>query len=386
MLAVVASLLLAGAPTAEIPAAERRTLPVVIVAPGKSMAMTSRTDLIRRLDEVAKAQTQLVVAPLPDAPSCLEDASVSRFRCLTLLARADERKGAISELLVVSVVPSADHDRMFAVLIDTKIASELIDRSTNASTIDSQIRRHAIVARAEPLEINSPSDVGRFVEALFTGDFRAALERAGHLSSLGTIALEVPKANFEVRLDGRALPGVTRPPVTHITEVAAGGRHLRLLHPEYELVETTLEVRANEIASWRPQLVPRRAVDRVANHVVRWGGVGVAAVGLGIGAYTALSTPQADWYCFGEADEGGCAALNTTLRPVGGTGAPHDAMLPNEGLPWASVALGLTALGVTAAVLNFVLAEDERFPWLEILVGIGAGAVGFGAPLAVQAL
>ena len=68
------------------------------------------------------------------------------------------------------------------------------------------------------------------------------------------------------------------------------------------------------------------------------------------------------------------------------TGAPHDAMLPNEGLPWASVALGLTALGVTAAVLNFVLAEDERFPWLEILVGIGAGAVGFGAPLAVQAL
>lgn len=357
----------------EVAAADRRVLPVVILSVSESMEMTSRTDLLRRIDGEARTRAELDVELLPGADACIQDTSVSeRFPCLARSAARGDRPNVLDKILIVSVAAGSSGDRFSAVLLDVRIANEISQEASGAD-LGAELRRRAIIARARPLDATIPDDVQRFVGRLFDDAFLGAYGP----NAFGAIELHLRHDGYELRVDGQTLSGVGLAPVTRIVRVRPGRRQVEIRHPTLLPEQTTLEVPLNGVVKWEPSTHSKDRTPVVVNHVVRWTGVAAVLVGAGFGVYALASSSDTEPHCL---DLGGmCTNTPSTARYVGHGDAAHDEIGSASGVRYSSLAFGLGAFGLTAAVSNLLLAEDERYPWLEIGLALVAGAVGVGA-------
>ncbi len=370
--------LVAGATPHEVAATDRPVLPVVIVSVTDAMEMTSRTDLLRRIDAEARARADLSVELMSGTDACLQSTSIGdRFPCLARLASRDDRPNLLDEILIVSVAPGERGDRLSGVLLDADTTNEIAD-STPSSELGAALRRRAIVARAEPLEATIPDDVQRFVGRLLGDDFLAAFGRTEY----GTVELLLERDGYELRVDGQTLSGLGESPVTRVIRVPPGRRRIEVRHPTLLPSTTDLEVAAGAVVQWRPSGELRDSSAVVANQVVRWTGVAAVVLGVGFGAYALATEPATQPVCFTLGAD--CPDVGRVPRFVGVSDPPDGEPGDTNGVRYSSLAFGLGAFGLTAALTNVWLAEDERFPWLEIGLAVVAGAVGALVPYAAQ--
>ncbi|MEQ9500109.1 MAG: hypothetical protein RIT81_24755 [Deltaproteobacteria bacterium] len=362
--AVALTLLVASSTPHEVPATDRRVLPVVLFTVTDTLRLTSRTDLLRRLDDVAQAEADLTAELMPTADPCTKlDSTAERFKCIAAQAGRDERSSLTDEVLIISVAQTDAGERFSALLLDWRVTNQIVEK-TELEKVGSALRRRAIVARSPPLEARIPDDVQLFVSRLFTDTLRARFREAPY----GVVELVLERSGCELRLDGQTLGGLGDAPITRIVRVPPGRRQVEVQHPAMMPVTKTLVVEEGGVAQWRPDFVPRDQSAVVANQVVRWTGIAAGVTGAAIGIYALVSAPD-DNVCFEE--DAGCPDLGA--KPYYLTGQVR----------YSSVAVGLSALGVTAAVSNWLLAENERFPWLEIGLAVAAGAVGWLVPAVV---
>ncbi len=348
----------------EVPATDRRVLPVVIFTVTDTLRLTSRTDLLRRLDDAAQAEADLSAELMPAADPCTKlDSTAERFKCIAAQAGRDERKTLTDEVLIVSVAQTEVGERFSALLLDWRVTNQIV-AETEREKVGSALRRLGIVARSPTLEARIPDDVQRFVSRLFSDTLRSRFREARY----GVVELHLERSGCELRVDGQTLGGLGDAPVTRIVRVPPGRRQIDVNHPAMMPVTKTLVVEEGGVVQWRPDFVPQDQSAIVANQVVRWSGVAAGVTGVAIGLYAVVSAPD-DNVCL---DAGpGCSDFGAK---------PYYLADP---VRYSSVAIGLSALGVTAAVSNWLLAQNERFPWLEIGLAVAAGAVGWLVPAVV---
>lgn len=369
MLPLCLALLAAAPPDAELSAGERGLLSVVVVAPAGRMQSTTRSDMLRSIGNAARLNTNLVVQELQNAEPCLDQTQGGdRLRCLAIAAGADAEETTAPFFLIVSVLRTPKEDRLSAMLVDSTRANEIVVRTgpENADQAGVDILREAVRASVPQTAARDADEIEIFVRKMFD-QLRPVFSATGFWGELGTIDIEVDRAGLEISLDGKTLPGVTAKGRTRIVEVREGKRTLKLSGGNAVPVSTTMVIERNVTATWNP--VIEEVVVSYANDVVFWSGVGVGVAGVAL-AVVGIATPaRTRSHCYQRNAGDRCEDLNTTFRSFDGRTGSVGA---------GQVAIGLVTASVTTLVLNLFLAEDGRFPWLEIVGGVVAGGIGFG--------
>ena len=208
-------------------------------------------------------------------------------------------------------------------------------------------------------------------------ELRSALEALGHYAVWGAIELE-SCAGCTLELDGRVLAGAEGP--VRLSAIRGGLRKLRLLRSGNVVLTCTIGVRAGQVAKTTPgvcEAAPPPAP--VVVPVLKWGGLGVAAIGvalIGWGAAVAASGP--DQICLRREDDRNTACASLGLPTFGFDGDPGIAIDPDavnpSGVPIAALGAGFLTTGVAIGAGAFAIDDDSSW-WIPVGAGLLLGAV-----------
>lgn len=273
-----------------------------------------------------------------------------RFACWTRLASADDRSAI---LLVVSLVPGAG---VGGVALDLEAANEALEALGSASSERAENRLFSIAVSLtatgdDPIE----ERLGRAVKQALT-----KITRRRGLARTGKIELSAD-AGLHIYVDGRAV-GITRDSPTSLESLRPGRRQVEL---RAERDAEAVAAGAVDVASEATAVVDLRPTERPSHPMhaySAWAGAGVAAAGAAL-VFAALATQPED----------------RVLMPDAERSVDYDGVL-------APIGFGLIGAGAVAGVGYGWFANAETYEWWWAAIGVAAGALVFGANLAVDAI
>jgi hypothetical protein len=345
-----------------------RPLPFVLILPFGRLSTLGSSELIGLLSRSLAEHTDLQLQPMDE----LQSGCAGLMSCMITRLRA--APGAPD--LLLSFQSAAAEERVDPVsveLIDLEKAARAIaaakngpPRSKEDLEIDLELAvSKSAIAASRKITLKTKEEAEAFAGGLVEHDLEAALSERGHWHPFGRIEVALEAPGFELQLDADAL-GVAPEGLVAVTGVPAGRRTLRLRHPDADEAVLEVEVSAGATSSlvapavrWRP------SSGRVAT---LWTGLGVAAAGVGLGAY-ALSTHGPTSTCL----------VGAGVPPSAPTGAcPASPAFRSWGpilqVPLAYALLG--AGGIAAAAAEWLGAPQDT-PWIGIAAGGAVGALAY---------
>lgn len=364
----------------------RSPIAVVVAAPTGDEARVRSSELIRVVDELLRARTDLALQ-LVEA-SALADCQ-GRLVCLVEKVGGGPAAGGEppSYLLVLSnVTRTGEPDRLSAQLVDVARAQETVARASRGGMIDTWMDQVEATLNEEALSteraaIADLAAAQRVITEWLERRFAPTLQAADHWEPYGEVVVVTERAGLELRVDGQAV-GTTEAGRTRVTEVRAGPRVLALVGPMVERFEATVTVVRGETVTLEPELTSARSAAAVRDAVMI-SGVVLATAGV-VAGVLALAAADGDVvsHCFQGAP--GCADGTSFVGSSAST-APAAQLEPVETGGVLLLPLGYSLLGAGAVwAVGAWLSEDE-VPWLPVLVGLGVGTLAYAVSAAAGA-
>lgn len=365
---------------------ERSPIAVVVAAPTGDEARVRSSELIRVVDELLRARTDLALQ-LVEA-SALADCQ-GRLVCLVEKVgdgTATDRAAPSFLLVLSNVTRAGEPDRLSAQLVDVARAQATVARAASGGAVDAWRDQAEATLNEEALstERAAVADLAaaqRVLTEWLERRFAPTLQAADHWEPYGEVVVVSGRAGLELRVDGQAV-GTTEAGRTRVAEVRAGARVLALVGPMIERYEATITVARGESVLLEPELTSAQSTSPVRDAVMI-SGVVLASAGV-VAGVLALATADGDVvsHCFqgtpGCADgtafvgSGASTARAAQLEPVGTGGV---LLLP----------LGYSLLGAGAVwTVGAWLSQDE-VPWVPVLVGLGVGTLAYAVSAAAGA-
>lgn len=365
---------------------ERSPIAVVVAAPTGDEARVRSSELIRVVDELLRARTDLALQ-LVEA-SALADCQ-GRLVCLVEKVgdgTATDRAPPSFLLVLSNVTRAGEADRLSAQLVDVARAQTTLAHAARGGAVDAWREQAEATLNEEALSteraaIADLTAAQRVLTEWLERRFAPTLQAADHWEPYGEVVVVTERAGLELRVDGQAV-GTTQAGRTRVTEVRAGPRVLALVGPMIERYEATVTVVRGEPVVLEPELTSARPAAPARDAVIISGAV-LAAAGVMAGVF-ALAAADGDVvsHCFqgtpGCADgtafvgSGASTARAAQLEPVGTGGV---LLLP----------LGYSLLGAGAVWTVGAWLSDDEVPWVPVLVGIGVGTLAYAVSAAAGA-
>lgn len=415
LLALV-GLLASGAARAQDPAqvlsvAERQPLAFVLGTPTGELGRTSRSELIRIVSDLLRRHTNLELEALDS--SVLEECE-GRLGCITLKARRDYERSALIDanarpvpyrehmrqmreskrrysrylLIVSNVTVSGQADRLSVSLLNTDLALNYLHEASREApdwqdVVEAKIESAAVVVPTVRAKTEGPAEAETFLTRLFEESFRGPFEATGQWSPYGTIELRTSVDNAMVFLDERPV-GSTQAGLTRIEKVDPGLHALRLEHPSFEPFSQQVEVRRMQSIEVQANPAARLAVvSDVPRTLTLWGGVAIAAAGVGLSIYGATRPDSSlSVACFEGSPDCTGGRRFITFGYDSSKADRDPAGINPKGV--MIVPLGYSLVGTGAAFsVGALLSEPSEVPWLTWLTGVVVGAAAYGISAAV---
>ena len=379
---------------------ERTPALAIVALPKGAAPETSASELTRAADLALRSATGLDLrAPEQagvDGERLARCEDPGRLACWVASARAEAqaRPGtpAIAAILALTVLPVGEgRDRLALTLIDTTRAlacREALEAGALGDPGDRE-RREAVedciwasAARTEP-QVVARAELPRFFAEAIEQELAPLLEAMGELAPFGRVRLRSATPDVELRVDGAAR-GTLAAGDTWLEEVRPGRRVLAFARPG--LAPRTLPVRVEraETATATIELLSLSlGATAPGRQALLYAGAGAVAAGAALSAYAIARAGAVRSTCLVAEPNAPCEHLGApTFGLTTGElpSAERDRVNP-AGVPIAAVAAGVGLAGATWLLGALLADEGDGFPWITLLAGVGAGALG--AALAV---
>jgi hypothetical protein len=406
---VLGLLLLAATP--EVHLSEPLPISFLLSTPTGEVAALNTSEIIRIVDELFAAHTDLRPVLLDAA---LMEECRGRLVCIALKARRDyeretllldngevapyrehldrlRREGTVVPryLLVLSNVTSADQpDRMSVLLLDTDLALGLYhaaDRRRDAweDELEARVASAAVLIEVRRKEIAGPESARAFMSELVTVLLEKPLEEAGHYEPYGGIEIACNVEGAAIAIDGTTVAVSGKEPLL-VSHVRPGTHAVDVTHREQRSYSTTIVVERRQTAQVAAELAPLEGSPvAVAQQVVFWSGIALSVAGAALITF-ALATQDADLKtaCFDEGDGrcSGGSAFTTLGSSTSDDAAPED-VNPRGVL---TAPLGYSLIGTGAAFSIGSLFEESSVPWISLVAGLVIGGTAYGISAALD--
>jgi hypothetical protein len=397
--------------TPEVHLAEPLPLSFLLSTPTGEVAAINTSEIIRIVDELFAAHTDLRPVLLDAA---LMEECRGRLICLSLKARRDyeresmllddgelapyrdhvdrlRREGVVYPryLLVLSNVTSSDRpDRMSALMIDTDLALGLFhaaDRRRDAwqDELEARVASAAVLLEVRRKEISGPEQARAFMRELVTELLRKPLEEAGHYEPYGRIEIACEVEGAAISIDGTTV-GVSGSEPLLVGHVRPGTHVVDVTHQARRPFNGTIVVETGATAKVEAELALLETSPAViAGRVVFWSGIALSVAGAVLVTF-AIATQDRDLKtgCFDEGD-GACMGGSsfTTLGGSNGDDAAPEDVNPSGVL---TAPLGYSLIGTGAAFSIGSLFEESAVPWISLVAGLVIGGTAYGLSAALD--
>ncbi len=391
-MSVLAAMLLLSAP-AVLDADERASSVVLVVAPRGGAVPTSA--LIDAAVEAIEAGSELHVRSAEQAgidPRVVERCPRDvRLSCWVRAARPDfvperSRRNLAADFpqVLFAVIAQSIRDEALSIVvasIDLEAALTVLGRRRSAADTEDAIFSLAHRTAAHRVDLRDRaalSALSALFRRLAQHDLRQVLARAGER---GTVRVRGGDG-LALGLDGRRL-GVLTGADAQVINVQPGLRQVGLWAGSQAVLTTTVTIAARSTVTvlapsvGTPPAHPSRAP-------ILWGGVGFVAAGVALGAVAlAAGDGGVDARCLRRPGDGSCDGPGfTSFAPSAEATPTGDA----DAIDDPSVAAGplAAALLITgaSAMVGALVTDPEEPPWVGVVVGLLAGAIGYGAAVA----
>ncbi len=387
-------------PVGEIMLQGRDALDVVVRAPFRDArsaeGRTASVRLIDAIDKALRARTTLFAREAKESKNLIDAkgdtiAILKAVRSDVDLARLaregkqiddhNRERRALGErparmLVVITIVPQGDKNRISLVLVDADEGLDLLlDDQGRASpeALDQRFQETAVVGTPAPAVVGTEDEAVAYIERLFTRDLRPVLESSGVWGELGTIDLRTTVADAEIRLDG-TLVGTTRAGLMRMHDAPPGPHSLELAASGYAPFEQAIQVSAGDATVVLADLEPAGSVQDFVRGSTFWGGVGAAVAGTAVLAWgMSLSLDHSTGYaCIPRCVGGSWVRAGRDVDPSDGVGdvtGSGPALLP----------LGYSLL-LTGAVWTLgpeLFEPGSDIPWWSIAIGLSVGVLTY---------
>ncbi|MBI4820527.1 MAG: hypothetical protein HY791_29940 [Deltaproteobacteria bacterium] len=407
------SISVARAETAES-AGERTPMAFLIVSPqGTSSGASSaavfeaaRTELTRASRIELLSFEQLGI----DAVAIGKCARETRVSCWVELARPDydrlamERPGGSIEpsiearvlaaeggpmrvarfLLVLTIAPlRAGEDRVAAIVVDTDSALEKLRTAPRSEgwrqAAERQVLELVRATEPEVIDVSDPSSLRSYFRKLVETQLRGY--SPVEFTPLGQVRLSGTTTGDEILLDGKVVARALTARM-ELVDVVPGARVLSIPNRSFRarlVVEpggiTDVTLPAFELPV---EAHPARGWVRGAALASFAAGIGLAIVSAAVaGSVRTGCVVSGDSDCHGLGQPG--FGFSTERAPAVGAESVNPA-----GLTWLQASVFLLGLGAGAGAGLELLDDDTEFPWKALLMGVGVGALGATATLALN--
>ncbi len=358
---------------------ERTPALVVVALPKGAAPATPATELTRAADVAFRERTGLDFrAPDQagvDAERIARCDGPGRLACWVETARAGRDR--LAAILVVTVLPVGDgRDRVALTLIDAERASlcraepSLGEREAREAVEDCIFTG---AARTRP-EVVGRADLDAFFRRQIEDPLAPLLDRMGELAPFGRLEVETETPDVELWID-QSLRGTLSTGTTRVEELRAGRRMLAFRRPGFAPLVRPIHIERGATATAAATLISLEASPE-SRRVVLYSGVAAAAVGAALGVYAIARASAVDSGCLATTPGATCPSLGAPRFGLSTDATPTtDRAAVNDGVPIPMVAAGVGFAGAGWALSTLLLEDDGGFPWRELLIGVGAGAV-----------
>ncbi len=397
--------------TPEVHLEEPQPLSFLLSTPTGEIAAVNSSEIIRILDELFAAHTNLRPVLLD---ASLMDECRGRLVCLSLKARPDYRREALMTdsgelapfrehvdrlrrdgvvysrylLVLTNVTREGQPDRMSALLVDTDQALALFhaaDRRRDGweDDLEARVAASAVLAEVRRKEIPTAALARGFMNDLFTKTLRPPLEEAGYYEPYGALEITCDVEGAGISIDGTTV-GVTQDEPIAVRRVRPGTHVIELTDPKHAPFTVSVLVERGQTA---PVSVDLRALEnnpsRIADRIVFWSGIALSVIGAGV-LVAAVATQDRDLVtaCFDEPGgdcSGGSAFTTLGARHADDT-APED--VNPRGLLLGPFGYSLIGAGATFTVGS--LFEEDSAPWISLIAGLVIGGTAYGLSAALD--
>ena len=379
----VAPLLAALLTTQSIVVAEREPVVMLVITPKALVSATPTAQFLTTANAAFEARTGLKVISVEQAGidrGGMDACSVEvRFSCWL------RALGSQPYLLMLSVHPGQDRDRLTTVFLDTKRARLSHTRGPNRSDEEYEAAVFETAVRAPPAMVSThdESALRAYFESLIEGALRSELDRGDVHGQPGAIQIDDSTAGLSVEIDGRTV-GATRNGTTRIEGLRAGTRRLVIASAQDRRLDVEVVVRTEQTSVVPlPPTASRRHGASTATYIAS------AAFVITGAALTAVAFARA-----GDGVDGGCLvrrgdtamcdALGQVTFGYDASRAPTtdpNAVNPG-GVSVGALGASMMTVGATFGVGAW-LEDSSRIPWMTWLIGLAAGAGAYGITVAV---
>lgn len=401
---------------------ERAPISLLIIAPTKDIASTTRSEINRLAAAALENKTNLkldlfdqgAIQDCEGKLTCFVEVVRSDYDLKKLALHREDSPGRLKHfseirvmlrsatpppprfLAIISSTRQADgSDRLIPVLIDTDDALSYIHEANERGkrgnlqereALENKIAQFSVRASPPPKRV-AAGQIDQFLRQLFLEEFRPELERAGSWEPYGQIALEIAQPGLEIELDSRRI-GTTRPGGrTVIGAIMPGERTIRLFSPEFLPAERPVSVVRGKTAllSVNMQRQPKQ-LARATRTGMFWGGIATALIGAGVTAYAIKQASSPAWVPFcirsaGEPCQGSSEFLRAGAPGAGDRVAPDQNPNGSSFFRLAPLGYSLAGMGLTWSATSALMGDQDSFPVLEI----GLGVIVFVASMALSA-
>lgn len=247
-------------PTSDFELGEKGVLPLLITSPGGIRARCSSSALLRITEALFGRYTDFRSALIDDA--VIKECE-TRLPCV--LSRIQSERAQTAYVALLSNVSQPNRGDLLTMwLIDVERAHAL--RSTDEARWEERIFSEAIVVQSVRAEVSGEAEAERVLHQLFFGPVRKALEPKDHWLPFGSLLLQLPNTNFEIRIDDHPIHLNTRT-TWRIGAIRPGTRRVTLTHPDFLPWQGELRIQKQVESTLQPELIPR-ADPRLARQVV----------------------------------------------------------------------------------------------------------------------
>ena len=239
---------------------------------------------------------------------------------------------------------------------------------------EAKISALCVLARPDPFGLEAEAQIDARVNRLLAGVLRTPFRQTEDWGPLGEVVVRVPVGPAQLALDGVAL-GTRAAGVTRLIGVPSGEHSLVVDSPGYERYATSFRVCPGCEVEVAAALAPT-GVAPTLRSATFWGGVALAAAGVGITAYALAleSSYGADSpYCLGVDAAAACGTDEFIAF-----GAEPPTRSTAGGVLVAPLGYSLVGAGGIMALGTALFGEPTDLPWAQIAVGVAAGAVAYG--------
>ncbi len=359
---------------------DTETVALVSLAPREVESAHSPSAVLRAADTALARDTSLRAASGESSgvdPSALRAcAPAERLACWTRVAT--RAAPAPRFLLAIGALPVASGvDQISAIWLDVTAAAAALDAGDTAGLLAA-----TRTFGAREVSARDPDALGVWFGELLA-ELSDGLARTGHWRPFGRVRLEAAPAELALELDGRPVAVTDGRPVV-LAGVRAGSRSLALRSGDVIRWTERVEVLAGATTTIEASTAARAHALRAP---LRWGGLGVAAVGIGVAVAGLASGGGRDSLCVvrpgSSADD--CPSGAGPRLGAGALEGPSTdpADVTGAGVPALPIAAALLGAGATWAI-GASLGEPRDAPWWAIVVGAAVGGAALGLGLALD--